>query len=665
MGKGYMGKILWVDLSKQEIKYEDIPDQVYENFLSGYGLAVKILYERIPPGADPLGPDNILAFMSGLLTGTGSLFTGRWMVCAKSPLTGGWGDANCGGDLSPAIKRAGVDGIFFTGISEKPVYLLIDDDKVELKDASQLWGKDCYETEDLIRKELGDERKRFKIACIGPAGEKLVRFAGISNDKGRYAARSGLGAVMGSKKLKAIVVRGKKKVETNNPDEIKEITKRFNKALNRADFMMKIINNRLFRIVGKMARSGPAVTRNPGDLWRLVLKKYGTMGVTAMSAENGDSPVKNWKGAGFKDFPLDRSSKISDDAVLKFEVKKYGCYSCPIRCGGIVAVKEGPYPLEESHKPEYETLCAFGTMTLTDDLYSLFKVNDLCNRGGVDTISCGGVVNFAIECYEQGVITKEDTGGLELNWGNGKAIIRLVEMIINREGIGDILAEGVKRASEKLGKGSEKWAVHAGGQELPMHDPKFDPGYGIAYECEPTPGRHTIASYTWQELMGIDRFFKSAQPVKMLTSRKERVDTRAGITNQVLNSKLMQILNGVGMCLFGMGMGPKTPIFEWLNAATGWNKSPEEYLTVAERIQTLRHSFNIREGIKPKDFKMTGRAYGDPPLEYGPHKGVTLDMDTARKLFYQAYGWDPETGKPKKEVLKKLGLDEVIKDLYG
>ena len=664
MGKGYMGKILWIDLSKGESKIEEIPDEVYERFLSGYGLAVKILYERIPPGADPLGPENILAFMSGLLTGTPSLFTGRWMVCAKSPLTGGWGDSNCGGNLSPAIKRAGVDGIFFAGASEKPVYVVIDDGKVEIRDASHIWGKDCYETEDLIHKELGDERGQFKIACIGPAGEKLCLIAGISNDKGRFAARSGLGAVMGSKKLKAIAVRGKQKIESANPEAMKEITKRFNKALNRADFLMKIINNRLFKIVGKMARTGPA-TRNPGDLWRLILKKYGTMGVTAMSAENGDSPVKNWKGAGFKDFPLDRSSKISDDTVLKFEVKKYGCYSCPIRCGGIVAVKEGPYPLEESHKPEYETLCAFGTLTLTDDLYALFKINDLCNRGGVDTISCGAAVAFAIECYEQGVITKEDTGGLELSWGNSKAIIKLVEMIINREGIGDILADGVKRASEKLGKGSEKWAVHAGGQELPMHDPKFDPGYGIAYECEPTPGRHTIASYTWQDLIGIDRFFKDAQPLKMMTSKRERLDPKARITNQVLNSKLAQIMNGVGMCLFGLGMGPKTPIFEWLNSATGWNKTPEQYLEVAERIQTLRHSFNIREGIKPKDFKMTPRAAGDPPLEAGPHKGITLDTETARRLFYEAYGWDPETGKPKKEILEKLGLNEVIKDLYG
>ena len=664
MGKGYMGKILWVNLTTKEIKRESIPDEVYEKFLSGYGLAAKILYERIPPGADPLGPDNILAFMSGLLTGTPSFFTGRWMVCAKSPLTKGWGDANCGGDLSPAIKRAGVDGIFFVGKSDKPVYLMVNGEQAELRDASGIWGKDCYETEDLIRKELGDDKGQYKIACIGPAGEKLSLIAGISNDKGRFAARSGLGAVMGSKKLKAIAVQGKAKIEVQNSEQMKEYSKKFSKALDRADFLQKIINNRILRIAGISARIG-GPTRQPGDLWRMILKKYGTMGITAMSAENGDSPVKNWGGAGYKDFPLDRASKISDDQILKYEVKKYGCYSCPIHCGGIVEVKEGPYPIEESHKPEYETLCVLGTMCLTDDVYALFKMNDLMNRGGIDSISCGAVVAFAIECYENGIITNKDTGGLPLKWGNAELAMKLVEMIIQRKGIGDILADGVKKASEKLGKSSEKFAVHAGGQELPMHDPKYDPGHAVAYECEPTPGRHTIAAYTWQDLMGIDRFFKEAEPLKLITSKKTRLDPTARMKNQVLNSKLMQIMNGVGMCLFGMCCGPKTPIFEWLNSATGWNKTPEDYLIVAERIETLRHSFNIREGIKPEDFKLHSRAVGEPPLTYGPHKGVTLDRKAMQRAFYNAYGWDPATGKPKKEVLEKLGLDEVIKDIYG
>ncbi len=665
MGKGYMGKIMWVDLTSKKISYEDIPDEIYEKFLSGYGLAAKILYDRIPPGADAMGPDNILAFMSGLLTGTGSVFTGRWMACAKSPLTGGWGDANCGGDLSPAIKKAGVDGIFFTGRSDKPVYLAVDDKKVELKDAAGVWGQDTCDTEDTIRKELGDDKGQFKIACIGPAGEKLSLIAGISNDKGRYAGRSGLGAVMGSKKLKALAVKGKAKIETQNPDRIKELTKKYNKSLDRADFMMKVLGNRLLRIVGIVTRAGSTMMANPGDLYRLLLKKYGTMGITAMSAENGDSPVKNWGGAGYKDFPLDRSSKFSDDALLKYQVKKYGCYSCPVRCGGIMSVKDGPYPIEETHKPEYETLCVFGTSCLIDDTQALIKVNDMVNRGGMDTISCGGAVAFAIECYESGILSKEDTGGLELKWGNTDAMLKLVEKMIKREGIGDLLADGVKVAAKKLGKGSEKFAIHAGGQELPMHDPKFDPGQMTSYENEPTPGRHTIACFTYQDLIKVERFFTDADSTKLVATKKALREPGARMKNQVLDSKLMQIANGVGMCLFGLQCGPRNPIFEWLNAATGWTKTPDEYLAVAERIETMRHSFNIREGIKPGDFKMTGRVRGEPPLTYGPHKNVTLNSDETRRIFYEAYGWDPVSGKPRKEVLEKLGLTEVSKDFYG
>jgi aldehyde:ferredoxin oxidoreductase len=664
MSKGYMGKVMWVNLSQKRVDYEDIPDEMYEKFLSGYGLGAKILFDNIPPGADPLGPENILGFCAGLLTGTPSIMTGRWMVVAKSPLTGGWGDANCGGDLSPAIKRAGVDAIFFTGISEGPVYLMVDGDKVEIRDASGIWGKDTVETEDAIRKDLGDEKGQFRIACIGPAAERLSLISGISNDKGRFAARSGLGSVMGSKKLKAIAVKGKSKIEAQDSERIKDLSKAFSRSLNRADFVMKILNGRLLKGAGWLFRVAPPQAMM-GDTYRLVLKKYGTAGITSLSSENGDSPVKNFSGAGFRDFPLGRAGKISDDAVIKYEEKKYGCYSCPIRCGGIIKVKEGPYPLEESHKPEYETLCVFGAYCLCDDVYTILKINDLCNRGGLDTISAGVAVGFAIECFEQGILTKEDTGGLELRWGAGETILKLVEKMIKREGIGDLLADGVKRAAEKIGKGSEKYAMHAGGQELPMHDPRFDPGYGTAYISEPTPGRHTISGLTWQEMMRMDRYFSGAKKIPLSYSKQGRLSPKGKVTNQVLNSKFMQIINSVGMCMFGVNIGPRAPLFEWLNAATGWTKSPDEYLEVGERIETLRHSFNVREGIKPKDFKINPRAVGDPPLEYGPHAKVTVDLEAMKRNFYDAFDWDYETGKPSRDRLEKLGLHEVIKEFYG
>jgi aldehyde:ferredoxin oxidoreductase len=587
------------------------------------------------------------------------------MVCGKSPLTGGWGDANCGGNLSPALKRAGYDAIFFTGISDKPVYLEVTDQKAELKDASALWGKDTVETEAML-KEMSAEVKRPQVACIGPAAEKLSLISGISNDNGRFAARSGLGAVMGSKRLKALVAGGASRVGAHDQDAIKKHSQEFTQALKKADFMQKVLSSFLVKTAGKLTRLNPMAMANPGDLWCQILKKYGTMGITSMSAESGDSPVKNWAGAGFLDFPLARGAKISDDAVKKYQKEKYGCFSCPVQCGGIMEVKDGPWPLkEEMHKPEYETLCAFETLCLIDDLHALFKLNDLCNRGGLDSISAGAVAAFAIECYENGILSKEDLGGLELKWGRPEPVIKLLEMMIDRKGIGDVLADGVKRAAEKIGKGAEAFAVHAGGQELPMHDPKFDVVQGLAYEVEPTPGRHTISGLTWQELILLDRYDKSADKVKPLQSKKAKTAAHGKAKNAAINSRFMQVVNSAGVCLFGVCCGPKYPLFEFLNAATGWSLSDSDYMLLGERIETLRHAFNVREGITYRNTQMHGRARGLPPLAKGPHAGVTIDTETMAREFYDEMGWDFATDKPKKERLEKLGLDEVIKDLYG
>ncbi len=664
MGKGYMGKILWVDLGRGEMKDEVIPDEIYKKFLTGYGLGAKLLYDRVPPGADPMGPDNILGILSGVLTGTGALFSGRFEVVCKSPLTGGWGDANCGGYLSPAIKRAGYDGVFFQGVSEKPVYLLLTDEKAELKDASHVWGKDTVDTERLLKEENADV-KRAQVACVGPAAENKSLIAGVSNDGGRFAARSGVGAVMGSKRLKAIVVSGKAKVESSDSEGIKKHSKDLGKSLNKADFLQKVLSGTLVKILGKVTRLNPVAMANPGDFWCQNLKKYGTMGITAMSAETGDSPIKNWSGAGHIDFPLKRGTKISDESVLKYQAKGYGCFSCPVKCGGIMKVEDGPYPLEESHKPEYETLCAFGALCLVDDVHAILKLNDMCNRGGLDSISAGGVVAFTIECLENGILTKDDVGGLDLGWGKAEPMIDLLEMIIHREGIGDVLADGVKRAAERIGKGSEKFAVHAGGQELPMHDPKFDPPQGVAYEVEPTPGRHTISSLVWQELIQMNRYDKNADKVKPMETKKARIRPHGRAKNQAVNSRLMQVVNSSGVCMFGLTCGPKYPLFEYLNAATGWSLSDEDYMMTGERIETIRHAFNLREGIRYKDTKMHRRASGEEVMEKGPHKGVTIDAETMAREFYQEMGWDFETGNPTRERLEKLGLDEVIKDIYG
>ncbi len=665
MSGGYMGKILWVDLSSQKFREEEITEDIYRKFLAGYGLGAKIIFDRQKPGIDPFSEEAILGFVSGLLTGTGALFVGRFMVVGKSPLTGGWGDSNSGGYFAPEIKKAGYDGIFFTGKSSKPVYLLIKDNNIEFKDATHLWGRDAVETEEIIRKETGEPR--LQVACIGQAGENLSLISGIVTDRGRLAGRSGLGAVMGSKRLKAIAIKGNKSIPVHSREEMLKLNKKFLNSFQKAEFLSRsALLGKALKIIGKALRALPVQMRMDPIAWRNILKRYGTSGITAMSAETGDAPVKNWKGSGYFDFPIsEKSPRISDEAVIKYQVKRYACYACPLGCGGIYKVKDGPYPIEESHKPEYETLTSFGTLTLTDDIHVLAKVNDMVNRAGIDSISTGSVVAFAMECYENGIITDKDTGGIKLTWGNGEAVLKLTEKIIHRDGIGDILADGVKKAAERLGKGAEKFAIHAGGQEIPMHDPRFDPGFGIGYSSEPTPGRHTVTSITYAELGNLSQKFSSAKSISMFyaKSKKYEPEGKGKITSIV--TKYYNAGNGCGFCIFGLQIGANIPAFEWVNASTGWDYSNDDYLVTGERIWTIRQAFNVREGIHPKQLLMHPRAQGNPPLEKGPLAGVTLDMKTMLVEFFREFGWDYEKGLPDKERLDTLGLDEVKKALYG
>lgn len=656
-GKGYWGKILHVDLNDGSISTQEPDEEFYMKYLGGLGIGARVLWDRLKPGIDPMGPDNILGFTPGLLTDTGALFTGRFSVVGKSPLTGGWGDANCGGYFSHSLKRCGVDALFFHGTSPAPVYLYMDDQSTELRDAGDLWGEDTIHTEIKLKERHG---KRARVACIGPAGERLSFLAGISNDGGRIAARSGLGGVMGSKKLKAVVAAGSRRVGVVDAEQLKDLSKGFRERLEGRKGLKRFLGDRLFGFVGWITRKGPLYTRQPADFFRLMMSKYGTSSMTAMSAESGDSPVKNWGGVGYKDFPLKRSQKIGADAVLKYETKKYGCFSCPLRCGAIVSVKDGPYPIEEMHRPEYETLCAFGALLLNDDLHTIFHVNDLLNRAGMDTISCGGAVAFAIECFENNILTVEDTGGIELGWGNSEAIIKLTEMIINRQGLGDTLADGVKIAAQKIGKGSEAFAIHCGGMEPPMHDPKFDPGFGVAYLCEPAPSRHMVHSYMLLDLECLDRQFKRGKktPAFMTAGERYRYDNKGEA--MAVGSFFRMLMDCVGGCVFGGQIGGDIPLIQWINAATGWDLSDDDCLAVGERVEQLRHAFNIREGLNPaRDFLPHPRILGNPPLEKGPAKGVSLDPGAMAAAFYEAMGWDVSTGMPDPTRLERLDLSEV------
>ncbi|MCK4260508.1 MAG: aldehyde ferredoxin oxidoreductase family protein [Halanaerobiales bacterium] len=669
MGKGYMGKILWVDLTNRTLKDEIIPDEIYEKFLSGYGLAAKVIFDRQKPGLGPFDPENIFGVMSGLLTNTYANFNGRFMIVGKSPLTGTWGDANCGGDFAPAIKKTGYDGIFFIGKSEKPVYLLIDGDQKELVDASDLWGKDTNETDDILKDKHG---KDFKIACIGQGGENLSLIAGVVNDKGRIAARSGLGALMGSKNLKALCLFGHKKAEMADEETMLKYTHQFLDGF-RKKYKHPLINKMLGYMLNSSMFSGLVrylnehnLAHQPEDFERWEMKKWGTAGITAFAANIGDSPVKNWKGVGYVDFPTKDARYISNNYVTQYETKKYNCYGCPLGCGGIVTVDDGPYPLKETHKPEYETLCGFGTMLLANDVHRVIKVNDMLNRAGIDTISCAVVVAWAYEAYENKVLDSEkDLDGWKLEWGNSEAVVELVRKIINGEGIGKILKDGVKRAAEYFGNGSEKYAMHVGGQELPMHDcrnPQGGLGLGVAYQVEPTPGRHTSSMdmcslYRTNDTKERDNKFK-LHPYKAKPSENAQGDElRDG-------SCFMDLVNGLGLCAFAFDNGVTPPIIEWINASTGWDKDFEEYMEIAHRIKTIRHAFNLREGIKPDTIKLPNRAKGVPPLKKGPNKNMTPNFDGAGRDYYIAMGWNPETAYPLPETLDELDLLDVKAALY-
>jgi aldehyde:ferredoxin oxidoreductase len=500
--------------------------------------------------------------------------------------------------LAPYLKFAGYDGVFFTGISPKPVYLLIDEGKAELKDASSLWGKDAYETEETLEAEYG---KNSRVACIGPAGEKLSLIAAIMTDKGSAAGRSGLGAVMGSKKLKAVVARGTKEVPVADKAATQKLRNEHVKAMQ----------------------------ATPGMGGLETLHKYGTSNFTAMSAKSGDTPVKNWGGVGITE--MQDVTGLDKDVLAGYVTKLTGCWHCPIACKAILKEGTGEYKYAAGiRRPEYETQGTFGAMCCNSNTESINMANDICNRYGLDTISAGTVIAFAIECYENGIITKKDTGGIELKWGNHKAMVAMTEKLGKREGLGDVLADGVKRAAGKIGKGSEKFAVHIGGQELGMHDPKLG-GFGgmpyVRYQLDATPGRHTAGFGA------------------------------GGFGTQIINSS--------GICLigFGFGSGP-TKLVDFLNAVTGLNYTLEEVLKAGERIAVMRHAFNLREGINETKWSVHPRIYGDPAQKEGPLAGVTIDTKTQNAWSLGAMDWDLVTTKPSKQKLMSLGLKELAEELW-
>jgi aldehyde:ferredoxin oxidoreductase len=594
---GYMGKILLVDLSAREIRVDRPDEELYRNFIGGYGVGARTIYSRQKAGADPLGPENILGFTTGPLTGTafpsGARFT---VVAGRSPLTKGWGDANAGGDFGPTLKAAGYDCVFITGAADRPVYLLIEDGRAELRDASHLWGKGISETDDALRADHG---KQTSVAAIGPAGENLSLISCIMNNRGAAAGRSGLGAVMGSKKLKALAVRGSQSIPLASGEQSERLRKQLMAE-------MRAVKN---------------VTAP--------MRKYGTSSHAASSAHNGDSPVKNWGGVGIVDFP--DASGIEGDAVIANLWKSEPCWRCLLSCQGVLKEGTGEYKYPKgTARPEYETLASFGTMCLNNDTESIAMANHLCNDYGLDVISAGATVAFAIECYENGLITKEDTDGVVLTWGNHQAIVAMTEKMAKREGFGDVLADGVKVAAEKIGRGAEQYAVHIGGQEPGMHDPKLDlPMWdhpAARFQMDATPGRHTQG-------FGPSGFRR-------------------------------HVINAAGVCVFYAMSISGRRLVDGMRAVTGWDRSMGELLKAGERIANMRHVINLREGINPLSWDVHPRMVGKPPQETGPLAGITCDIEAQVNWNLGALDWDRFTTKPSKRKLLALGLDDVAQDLW-
>jgi aldehyde:ferredoxin oxidoreductase len=493
--------------------------------------------------------------------------------------------------------------------------------------AEDLWGRDTYETDDILRERHG---KNAEAAIIGRGGELMHLIANVTNRKGKVAGRSGLGAVMGSKKVKAVVAVGSEKIKISDIDMYNEARKQF----------IEDIKN------------------DYGDAsW---LKYGGTPTVVELGIDEQDSPIKNWAG-GTSD--MGDYSEFKYDNIKKYITKRETCYGCPLSCWDRVSLPEGRYALkEQSHIPEYETAAMFGALCLNTNYESIIKCNDLCNRFGIDTISAGGTIAFAIECFENGILTKEDTDGLELTWGNHEAIVTLMEKIVNGVGIGKILADGSKKASEIIKNGSEKYAMHIGGRELPAHDTRWDPSLAIIYALEPTPANHCQANQNLGH-KDIDQVFPG---IDFSTCAGENKTKYLGRSREIkILSNLVHTVNSTGMCIFAWGCTDIRNHVKYLSGITGWNMDVSELLKAGERIMNLRQAFNIREGINQLDFKIPGRMLGRPPLGSGKTKDISLDWEKMVEEYLEEMNWDKTTCRPAKEKLEELDLEWISKDLWG
>ena len=615
MSFGYMGKLLRVDLGQGIIAAEEIPEQWMRLYLGGAGTASKYLFNEVPPDTDPLGPDNKLIFMAGPLTGTASASASRYSVVAKSPLTGLWGHGNSGGSFGPALKRSGYDGIIIEGQSDKPVFLNISEGKAELRPADDLWGKTVPETEKLLKKQAPG---RVTIASIGPGGENLVRYAAIMNNKDRAVGRTGMGAVMGSKKLKAIVCSGKGKFDLADPEKFKTTAKR----------QIDLLDESMLKVG---------------------FEAFGTNMVSDMVNARGGYPTLNWQKGEFEEIEEVNGMALTEKVLEK----GVSCFACPIACGRGTKIKDGKWAGHKGEGPEYESVNMLGASCGVSDLNAITMANYMCNEYGIDTISAGSTIAFALECYEKGILTKEMTNGQELKFGDSDLVIDLVKKIANREGIGDLLAEGSRIAAQKLGKGSDHFAMNVKGMELPAYDPRAAKICGLAYVTANRGGDHITAFIEGPTF--IDSPFLLVDDSKIedpfVADPKETkivVDLENALT----------AFDAIGACKFMGLLLPASDYVELINYALGWDMDVDEFRQAGERIYNLVRLYNQNAGMDRSHDTLPPRLMKDP-LPDGPAKGMVIDeatLEMMKDAYYEFRNWDIATGNPSRQKLEELGL---------
>jgi len=624
MPHGYHGRILRLDLASGDKVVEEPGEIFYRRHLGGWSLIAHYLLRELKPDIDPLSEENKLIFACGPITGAPIAGSGRNAVGGKSPLTGLFGETDVGGYWGAELKRAGYDALIVEGRAKKPVYIWIHDDQVDIRDASHLWGQLTAPAQEAIQRELGDPL--IRVAQIGAAGENLVRFACVVNDLHHFAGRTGMGAVMGSKNLRAIAVRGRKPLPIADPEGLRAISR--------------------WLLENYMNLAGG-------------LHDDGTAGGVEYLNKKGGLPTRNFQAGSFEAAEAIAGSTITDTIL----VGRKGCFSCAIRCKRRVAAEE-PYKVDPIYGgPEYETIAALGSNCGVSDLVAIAKGNELCNAYGLDTISTGSAIAFAMECYEKGLLTHKDADGLELAFSNAPAMIEMVGRIARREGLGDLLAEGVKRAAERMGPEAQRYALQVKGQEIPMHEPRWKQGLGVGYALSPTGADHchnlhdsiyTKENRALREIRALG--ILEPLPVDDLSPAKVRL--LLYVTNwQILT-------NSLGLCLF-------LPydyhqVRDLVNAVTGWNTSLWELLKVGERGHALARAFNVREGLTPEGDRLPRRFFEPLGADTPALNGVAIEEEGFKKAlitYYRMAGWDPATGIPARGKLEELDIGWVAEEL--